>query len=109
MAVAADLVDLRDARVTSLALVCGVRDRPRDGVVPVAAQHEKRPALRALRVDARLRPRIEIRRCSLEERTPRSCNVVLVIQALRLLRGHSVREGVAELREGQRDCTLPIR
>src|SRR6478735_7151799 len=53
-------------------------------VAPAALDDEQRAALGILRVDFRLRPRIQVRRCRLKERNARTRHGVRVVQLLRL-------------------------
>src|SRR5262245_35687434 len=56
-----DLDDLRHGGVASLALVGGVRDRPRHRVVLLAVDDQQRTAVGVLGVHLRLRQRVEVR------------------------------------------------
>src|SRR5262249_40615186 len=103
------LHDLGHALVALLLLVGRVRDRPGDRLVRVGRDDQHGPPLRVLRVDLRLRPRIEVRGRRLEERLAGAGYGVAEVQLLRLVLADRVREAVSELLVAQRDRAVPVR
>src|SRR6266511_3994305 len=91
-----DLDDLGHALVVLLLLVGRVRDRPWDGVVLLAGDHQQRATLWVPGVDLRLGPGVEVGRRGLEQRLPRGRHGIRLVQLLGLFLADRVREAVAE-------------
>ncbi len=104
-----DLDDLGHAFVALLTLERGLRDRGRHRVVLGARDDQQRPPVRVLALDLRLGPRVQVRGGGLEDRLTGGRHAVRVVELLRLVGVDRVREGIAELLEGQRHRTMPIR
>src|ERR1700761_2778324 len=106
---AGNLSDLGDALVALVPLEGGVGYRPGNRVILLAGDQQQRSAVRVLRVDLRLGPRVEVGRRGLEERQAGRGNGEFLVQLLRLLFADRVGEGVAELVICQRDRAVPVR
>jgi hypothetical protein len=65
-------------------------------------------AIRISGVDLRLSPRVEVRRCSLEQRLSGGGHGEGFVQILGLLLGYCVGECVTELLLRQRDRAVPV-
>src|SRR6266576_2647831 len=102
------LDELRDAVVTPLALVGCMRHGVWYGIVSLAGDDEQRTAFCILRIDLVFRPRIQIRRCRLEEWCTGRWHGELAIQLACFVLAHSISERVTELVEGQRHSTIAV-
>src|SRR5712664_1807435 len=105
---AGDLDDLGDAGVALLAIVGGVGDGPRDGVVHLAVGDEQRPAVGVFGVDFRLGPRVEVGGGRLEQRDTRARYREGGVQFVCLCIGDGVGEGESELVVSERDGAAAV-
>ena len=109
VAAALHLHDLGHALVALLLLVRSVRDRPRHGVILLAVDDQQRPAIGVLRLDLDFGPRVQVRGRRLEERHARSGHGEGVVELLRFVLAHRVRERVPELLVGERYRAVVVR
>src|SRR3954452_2340117 len=97
VAASLELEKLGDVVVPALLLVSGFREDRRHGVVEFSRHDQHRSALRVLRVDFGFGPGVEVGRRGLEQRPPSPRHREVVVELLRFVLRHRVREPKAEL------------
>ena len=94
--------------VLRLLLVRGVGDGPGHVVVLLAGDDQQRTACGVLPVDLDLGPRVQVRRCGLEQRFTRCRHGVLPVEPCGFVLADRVGEPVSELVVGERDRPVAV-